>query len=66
MLAGNKLTYYTNLFSPHDFKKKRCYNFVLFQKLNENNSIKAIGKTYLTKQTKFCLSEIIGIENSFY
>ena len=32
MLAGKKLTDYTNLFSPHDFKKKRSYNSVLFQK----------------------------------
>ena len=32
MLAGKKLTDYTNLFSPHDLKKKRWYNFVLFQK----------------------------------
>ena len=33
MVAGKKLTDYTKLFSPHDFKKKkRWYNFVLFQK----------------------------------
>ena len=32
MLAGKKFTDYTSLFSPHDFKKKRCHNFVLFQK----------------------------------
>ena len=32
MLAGKKLTDYTDLFSPHDLKKKRKYNFVLFQK----------------------------------
>ena len=29
MLAGKKLTDYTNLFSPHDLKKKQ---YVLFQK----------------------------------
>ena len=34
--------------------------------MNENNSIKAIDKTNLTEQTKFRLSEIIGIENYFY
>ena len=31
MLAGKKLTDYTNLFSPYDLKKKNN-NFVLFQK----------------------------------
>ena len=34
--------------------------------MNKNNSIKAIDKTNLTEQTKFRLSEIIGIENYFY
>ena len=34
--------------------------------MNENNPIGAIGKTNLTEQTKFRLSEIIGIENYFY
>ena len=34
--------------------------------MNENNSIEAIDKTNLTEQTKFRLSEIIGIENYFY
>ena len=34
--------------------------------MNENNSIEAIDKTNLTKQTKFWVSEIIGIENYFY
>ena len=34
--------------------------------MNENNSIEAIDKTNLTEQTKFQLSEIIGIENYFY
>ena len=32
MLAGKKLTDYTNLFSPHDLKKKRQYNFKLLYK----------------------------------
>ena len=34
--------------------------------MNESNSIKVIDKTNLTEQTKFWLSEIIGIENYFY
>ena len=34
--------------------------------MNESNSTKAIGKTNLTEQTKFWLSEIIGIKNYFY
>ena len=32
----------------------------------EGNSIEAIGKTILSEQTKFRLSEIIGIENYFH
>ena len=34
--------------------------------MNENNSIKAIDKANLSEQTKFWLSEIIGIENYVY
>ena len=34
--------------------------------MKESNSIKAIDKTNLSEQTKFRLSEIIGIENYFY
>ena len=34
--------------------------------MNKSNAIKAIDKTNLSEQTKFCLSEIIGIENYFY
>ena len=34
--------------------------------MNESNSITAIDKTNLSEQTKFRLSEIIGIENYFY
>ena len=34
--------------------------------MNGNNSIKATDKTNLTKQRKFRLSKIIGIENYFY
>ena len=40
--------------------------FCLILKMNESNSIEAIDKTNLTEQTKFQLSEIIGIENHFY
>ena len=32
----------------------------------ENNSLKTIDKTILSEQTKFWLSEIIGIQNHFY
>ena len=34
--------------------------------MNESNSIETIDKTILSEQTKFRLSEIIGIENYFY
>ena len=34
--------------------------------MNETNSVEAIDKINLTEQTKFRLSEIIGIENYFY
>ena len=34
--------------------------------MNESISIKAIDKTNLSEQTKFRLSEIIGLENYFY
>ena len=33
--------------------------------MNECNSIEAIDKTILSENTKFRLSEIIGIENYF-
>ena len=32
----------------------------------ESNSLETIAKTVLSEQTKFQLSEIIGIENYFY
>ena len=32
----------------------------------ESNSLETIDKTVLSEQTKFQLSEIIGIENNFY
>ena len=34
--------------------------------MSECNSIKVIDKTILSEQTKFRLSEIIGIGNFFY
>ena len=34
--------------------------------MNESNSIEAIDQTNLSEQTKFRLSEIIGIENYFH
>ena len=54
MLAGKKLTDYTNLFSPYDFKK------------NNNIILNEIKKINLPEQTKFRLSKIIGIENFFH
>ena len=58
MLAGKKLTDFTNLFSPHDFKKNNDIILDFFSKMNECNTIEAIGKTNLTSQTKFQLDEI--------
>ena len=43
MLAGKKLTDYTNLFSPHDFKKNG--NVCLISRMNKCNSTEAIDKT---------------------
>ena len=34
--------------------------------MNECNSIEAIDKTILSEQTKFRLTEVIGIENYFH
>ena len=34
--------------------------------MNESNSIKAIDKTNFPEQTKFRLTEIIGIENYYH
>ena len=44
--------------------KEMMIQLCLFLKLN--NYIEAIGKINLTEQTKFRLSEIIGLENYFY
>ena len=49
MLAGKKLTDYTNLFFPHDFKNND--NIIcLISKMNECNSIEVIDKTILPEQ----------------
>ena len=64
MLAGKKLTEYTNLFSPYDFLKNDSI-IVIFQKMNKYNSIRAVDKTDLSEQTKYQLDEIIKIENYF-
>ena len=63
MLAGKKLTDYTNLFSPHDFKKND--HIILSYFKNECNSIETIDKTNLTNQTKFQLDEISKTKNYF-
>ena len=48
--------------------RKMCFvlMILLISKMNESNSIKATDKTNLSEQTKFRLSEIIGIENYFH
>ena len=67
MLAGKKLTDYTNLFSPYDFKKNDniILSYAKMNKINsiECNSIETIYKTDLSEQTKFQLDEISKIEN---
>ena len=86
ILAGKKLTDYTNLFSPHDFTKIDNIILSYVKKMNKNNSIECSSaecnsienisiknnslettdETVLSEQTRFRLSEIIGIENYFY
>ena len=66
MLAGKKLTDYTDLFSSHDFKEND--NIILshyISMINKSNSIEAIDNTDLSEQTKFRLDEISKIENYF-
>ena len=58
MLAGNKLTDYTSLFSHYDFNKNDNRILDLFQKMNESNSIDGIDKTNLTNETKFRLDKL--------
>ena len=64
MLAGKKLSDYTNLFSPHDFKKNDNIILSCF-KMNKSNSIEAIDKINLTSETIFQLDETSKIENYF-
>ena len=54
MLAGKKLTDFTNFFSLHNFKKND--DIIL-------NYIETIDRTNLTEQTKIRLDEISKIEN---
>ena len=56
MLAGKKLTDYTNLFSPYNFKKN---DNIILSYFNMNE----INKLNLSEQTKFRLGQIIEIEN---
>ena len=77
MFKGKTLTQYANVFSPNNFEKNDDIILSYFKKWMkewnsiENNSIEtiewnSIDKANLTKQKKFRLSEIIGIENYFY
>ena len=59
-LAGKKLTDFTSLICLYDFKKNDNRVQKVISKMNKINEIK------LSEQTKFRLSEIIGIENYFY
>ena len=59
MLAGKKLTDFTSLFSPYDFKKNDYIILRVILKMNK------IDKTNLTDQTKFRLNEISKIKNYF-
>ena len=65
MLAGKKMTDYTNIFSPYDIDKNDHIIFRLISKMNESNSAESVDRTNLTNQTKFQLDEISKIENYF-
>ena len=58
MLAGKKLTDFTSMFSPFDFKEND--NIILSSKMNK------INKINLSENTKFRLIGIIGTENYFH
>ena len=45
--------------------RRTMIKFCLISKINESNSMEAIDKTIFSEETKFWLSEIIGIENYF-
>ena len=64
MLAREKLTDFTNMFSPHDFKKND--HIILSYIKDEINSIESIDRTNLTEQTKIILNKITEIENYFH
>ena len=64
MLAGKKLTDYTSLFSPYDFKKNDDIILCYFK--DKCNSIEAIDRTNLTGQTKIRLNKITENENYFH
>ena len=57
------MNYFTYLFSQHDIKKN---DNIISSYFKNSNSIKAIDKTGLSKQTTIRLSEIIGIKNYFH
>ena len=59
MLAGKKLTDFTNLFSPYDFEKN---DRTILNYFKDDE----IDKTNLTDQTKIRLNEITEIENYFH
>ena len=50
VLAGKKLSDYTNLFSPHDFKKNDDIILTQFKKLMEVILLNAIPLKQLTKE----------------
>ena len=59
MLAGKKLTDFTNMFSPYDFKKN---DDIILSYVSDDQK-KVILSKQLTEQTKFRLDELIKIEN---
>ena len=59
MLAGRKVTDFTNIFSPYDFKKNDDI-ILSYLKMNE------IDKAKLTDQTKFRQEKITEIQNYFH
>ena len=61
MLVGKRLTDFTSLFSPFNFKNN---DDIIFRWMNECNSIE-IDKTSFTDQTKYRLNEITKTENYF-
>ena len=66
MFKGKTLSEYTNLFSPYNFKKNDNIILSYFKKWMQIIPSKQLTKKNLTEQTKFQLSEIIGIGNYFY